>query len=87
MAGVEFLGCIAMVLGLFTRIAGYLLATVMVFAIVLVKFEGGFLGGYEFDLILLASALAVAWSGAGPYSVSGKICGCGNCGMCGMNMV
>lgn len=82
-AWVEFLGGIAVLLGIFSRIAAYLLAITMVVAIFLVKIKAGFLGGYELDLILLVSALVVAWSGAGPYSVSGKICGCGNCGMCG----
>lgn len=82
-AWVEFLGGIAVLLGIFSRIAAYLLAITMVVAIFLVKIKAGFLGGYELDLILLASALVIAWSGAGPYSVSGKVCGCGSCGMCG----
>lgn len=85
-AYVEFLGGIAVLLGVFSRIAAYLLAVTMVVAIFLVKIKAGFLGGYELDLILLASALVVAWSGAGPYSVSSKVCGCGDCGMCGNKM-
>lgn len=86
-AWTEFLGGLAMVLGLYTRVAGYLIAIVMVFAIVLAKFKMGFLGGYELDLILLASALVIAQHGSGPYSVSGKVCGCGNCAMCGKKVM
>lgn len=72
-AWVEFLGGIAVILGVFTRIAAYLLAITMVVAIFLVKIKAGFLGGYELDLILLASALVVAWSDIGPYSVSSLV--------------
>jgi putative oxidoreductase len=86
-AWTEFLAGSAVLLGVFTRVAGYLLALVMVFAIFLVKFKMGFLGGYETDLILLVAALAVAFSGAGPYSLSGKVCGCGSCGFCGMKLM
>jgi putative oxidoreductase len=86
-AYVEFLGGLAVLLGIYSRIAGYLLALVMVFAIYLVKLKLGFVGGYEFELLLLVASLAVAWNGSGPYSVSGKMCGCGSCGMCGMKVV
>lgn len=72
-AWVEFLGGIAVILGVFTLIAAYLLAITMVVAIFLVKIRAGFLGGYELDLILLVSALVVAWSDIGPYSVSSLV--------------
>lgn len=85
-AYVELLGGIAVLLGIYSRVAGYLLAVIMVFAIFMVKLKSGFVGGYEFDLLLLVSALLVAWHGAGPYSVSGKMCGCGSCGFCGMKL-
>ena len=83
----EFLGGIAILLGIYSRLAGYLLAVVMLVAIFKVKLSGGLLGGYELDLVLLASLLAISWNGAGPYSVSGKMCGCGACGMCGQKLV
>ena len=83
-AWVEFLGGIALLLGVYSRWASYLLVLVMVGAIYLVKFKMGFVGGYELELTLLASLFVVAFSGSGPYSVSGKVCGCGNCAMCGM---
>ncbi len=85
-AWVEFLGGIAMILGVYTRVVGYLFAVIMVSAIVLVKGAKGLSGGYELDLLLLVSSLTVAWYGAGPYSVSGKMCGCGSCAMCGMKL-
>ncbi len=82
----EFLGGIALLLGVFSRYAAYALSIVMVVAIFLVKIKMGFLGGYELDLVLLVSLLAVAWSGSGKYSLSGKMCGCGNCAFCGMRL-
>jgi uncharacterized membrane protein YphA (DoxX/SURF4 family) len=65
----EFLGGLAVLLGLFYKYAAYLLAIVMVGAIYLVKFKMGFSGGYEFDLLLLVSALAIAWTKDMPYKV------------------
>ena len=85
-AWVEFVGGLAMLLGVFTRIAGYLLAAVMIVAIFSVKLKMGFLGGYELDLTLLVAALALAWSGPGKLSVASKVCKCENCMMCGGEM-
>ncbi len=83
-AWVELLGGLAVLLGVYSRWAAYALSLVMVGAIAMVKFDMGFVGGYELDLVLLASLLVIAFSGSGPYSVSGKMCGCGSCAMCGM---
>ena len=69
-AAVELLGGAAMILGLFPRIAGVLLAIVMIFAIYLVKLKMGFSGGYEFDLMLLLAALGIASAGPGSYSLN-----------------
>jgi len=82
----EFLGGIALLLGVFSRYAAYALSTIMVVAIFLVKMKAGFLGGYELDLVLLVSLLATAWSGSGKYSLSGKMCECGDCAFCGMRL-
>jgi uncharacterized membrane protein YphA (DoxX/SURF4 family) len=68
-AAIEFLGGLAMFLGIFPQIAGWLLALTMVGAIYLVKFPKGLVGGYELDLILLAASLAVALMGVGRYNV------------------
>lgn len=65
----ELLGGVAMLLGVFTQWAGLLLAITMVVAIYLVKLSKGFLGGYEFDLMLFLGALAIVLAGAGRYTV------------------
>jgi len=69
-AAIELLGGIAMVLGVFTTIAGALLALVMVGAIILVKFKMGFLGGFEMDTLYLAMALGIVLAGPGAYSAA-----------------
>lgn len=66
---VETLGGLAMLLGIFTRWAGWLIAINMLAAIFLVKFNAGFLGGWEFDLSLLFSAMAISFAGPGAYTV------------------
>lgn len=68
-AAIELLGGIAVLLGLWTRIAGYLIAAVMVGAIIFVKSKVGFLSGYEFDLTLLAAALVIAWLPPGRFAL------------------
>jgi putative oxidoreductase len=70
-AFLEFFGGIALVLGLFTRPLGLLLAVDMLGAIALVKVNKGFFlpDGYEFELSLLGAALALALTGAGEYSL------------------
>ena len=67
-AFLEFFGGIALVLGLFTQPVALLLAVDMLGAIALVQINKGFIGGYEFELLLLGSALALALAGAGEYS-------------------
>lgn len=67
---VETLGGLAILLGVWTRWAGILLAIDMLFAIILVKGALGFAGaGYRFELILLLASLAVVFSGAGKYAL------------------
>ncbi len=68
-AYIEFLGGIAMLLGVFTGWAGILLAITMLGAIGKVKLNLGFIGGYEFDLMLFLAAIAISLSGAGKYTV------------------
>ena len=72
-AAVELLGGLAMLFGAWTKWAGYLLAIDMFFAIVLVKGSAGFLGGYEFELTLLLTALGVAFMGPGLCSLDRKM--------------
>jgi len=68
-AGVEFLGGIAIVLGLFTRFFSLAFMIEMGVAIWKVHFKNGLAGqgGYEFPLSLAAIALALACFGGGPW--------------------
>lgn len=61
---VEIAGGLALILGIWSRMAAWALAVIMAGAIVTVKWEHGFMSqagktGYEFDLILLAVAVCV----------------------------
>ncbi len=70
--GAEFLGGIALLLGLLVRPAAAALAFTMLVAIFSVHFSKGLFmsnGGYEFGLALLAVSVALVVSGAGRWSV------------------
>lgn len=83
---VELLGGIAMLLGLWTKWAGYALAIIMLVAIILVKSKMPFAkGAYEIDLMLLVAALGIAMIGSGKYSIGGGCemsCPCDSNGNC-----
>jgi uncharacterized membrane protein YphA (DoxX/SURF4 family) len=69
-AAVELLGGLALIIGIYTDLAALLLSVVMVVALVyvkMVKFKLGLLGGYELDLILLASLLTIMFVGTGKH--------------------
>jgi putative oxidoreductase len=70
-ACIEFFGGIGLVLGVFTRECGFLLAAVMAGAIYYVHGAHGFFlqnSGYEYNLVLMGASLAVFLSGSGYYS-------------------
>jgi len=67
---IELFGGLALIAGLLTRLAGVGLTAVMLGAMVMVHLPAGFFlpNGYEFVLMLAASATTLAITGAGRYS-------------------
>ncbi len=70
----EILAGALLVLGIFTRIAGYMVAVIMFFALILVKMkmQNGVMA-MELELIFLAAGLAIAWVGPGRFSLGHRI--------------
>lgn len=66
---VEFCGGILLLVGLFTQLVALLLAINMLVAILKVNLKKGLVGGYEFELVLLCSALALLVLGPGVFSL------------------
>lgn len=66
---IELVGGILMILGVGTRVVAALFAFVMIGAIVSVKLVKGFVGGYEFDLALLAMSVHLVLSGSQLYAI------------------
>ena len=55
---------VCLLLGLFTRLAGLGVSTIMLGAMFTVKSQAGFVGGYEYDVMILAAALSLVLSGS-----------------------
>jgi len=70
-AFLEFFGGLALLAGLLTRPLAVILAVDMLCAILIVHLKNGFFlpGGVEFVLVLFGGALALAFAGAGDYSL------------------
>lgn len=68
---VEFLGGLALIVGLFTRWAAALLAIEMAVAVLAVHLKGGFFlpQGYEYALTLLVVNAGLALTGAGAFAL------------------
>ena len=69
----EFIGGLAILLGILTRIAAGLLAIDMIGAILQVKLSKGFIGGYELDLLYLAIMISLMITGPGSLSIERSI--------------
>jgi putative oxidoreductase len=72
----EFGGGVLLATGLLTPLAAFALAVVMLNAIAVVHWRNGFWsakGGYEFNLLILAAAIAIAATGAGRFSLDALI--------------
>jgi putative oxidoreductase len=72
---IELFGGLALIAGLLTRLAGFGLTAVMLGAMVMVHIPNGFFlpNGYEFVLMLAASATTLAITGPGRYSADAVI--------------
>ncbi|WP_339842336.1 DoxX family protein [uncultured Halopseudomonas sp.] len=72
----EFFGGIALLIGLLTRPAAFVLAVTMLVAIFTVHFANGLFmsnNGYEFGLALLAISIALVISGGGRFSLDRQL--------------
>lgn len=74
---VESYGGLLILVGLFTRLAALLIATVMAVAIIKVKAVQGFVGGFEFEFALLMIAFTLVLTGGGRLSVDRDVLGWG----------
>jgi len=66
---IETVGGACLIVGLFTRAAALGIIMVMLGAIFSVKLSKGFINGYEFDISLLAIAVALLLSGSNTFSL------------------
>lgn len=69
---VEFLGGIALILGLWTHLVAKLLAVIMLVATLMVHLKNGFAGpgGYQLTLTLFAALISIMITGPGKFAVS-----------------
>lgn len=72
-ASIEFLGGVALILGLGTRTAAILLSAIMIVAMATVTLKAGFSGGYDLNLALLGGLLALLLAGPGKIAHGGDL--------------
>ena len=65
----EVIGRIVLIIDVLTRIAAALLIIDMIGAIILVKLPDGFVGGYEFELLLIAISVSLLLTGPSRISI------------------
>ncbi|MBU1179041.1 DoxX family protein [Patescibacteria group bacterium] len=65
----ELLSGILLAMGFLTQAAAVAIILIILAAIIKVKIKQGFLGGYDFDLLILACALALLVLGPGAFSI------------------
>ncbi|WP_010275437.1 DoxX family protein [Paenibacillus senegalensis] len=68
-AGLEVVGGAALILGLGTRVFGGLFVLLLLGAILKVQLAAGFIGGYAYDLALLAISAYLLLTGSKRYSL------------------
>jgi uncharacterized membrane protein YphA (DoxX/SURF4 family) len=68
-AALELVGGLCLILGLGTRIFSALLAIDLVIAIFTARLSAGFVGGYEFELALIAGLITLILSGPGIFAI------------------
>jgi putative oxidoreductase len=76
MAGLAEASGLLLVLGFLTPLAAFAIAVVMIVAVGTIHWTKGFFatnGGYEFNLLILASAIALAATGPGRFSLDRAI--------------
>lgn len=71
----EIVAGIMITFGIFASIGAIITALVMLGAYIVVKNQTSFLGGYELDMILFFTSMAIFILGAGKYSIT-KSCIC-----------
>ena len=72
-ASFEFLGGVAIILGLGTRTASLLLTGIMIVAMLTVTLKAGFSGGYDINLALIGGLLALVLAGPGKIAHGGDL--------------
>ncbi|MCL4391786.1 DoxX family protein [Patescibacteria group bacterium] len=65
----EVIGGLALIAGFFTQIVAALFVIEFIVIIAAVKRKSGFVGGYEFDLLILASAVLLVFLSGGSLSI------------------
>lgn len=69
-AGIETFAGVALFLGIFTPVAASLVALVMLGAMVTAKSGSAFVGGYEFDFLILLASISLIFTGPGTLSLA-----------------